>query len=172
MVFASPHNRADTDDPKRATVKRGSFAMWFLIKSSIFFSLVLVALSYFGGSSNSTSQTSQMNVAGAVSAASEAYRYVSAICVEKPDVCVKGAETFHALGERAREGAKVAYQLIDAQLAGNAPAEKLADAGEPVATTVTVAAPEQAVVEASDDIKTGTIKSQPYVPMPQRRPAP
>lgn len=147
--------------------------MWFLIKSSIFFSLVLVALSYFGGSDNSNSQTSQMNVAGAVSAASEAYRYVSAICVEKPDVCVKGAETFHALGERAREGAKVAYQLIDAQLAGTNPDEKLAIAAEPVESNVSAPALESVVAQDSDDLRTGTvIKSQPYVPMPQRRPAP
>lgn len=145
--------------------------MWFLIKSSIFFSLVLVALSYFGGSSDSTSQTSQMNVAGAVSAASEAYRYVSAICVEKPDVCVKGAETFHALGERAREGAKVAYQLIDAQLAGSEPSTKIADAA-PATPAVTMPAEKIDVALESDDIKTGTIKSQPYVPLPQRRPAP
>ncbi|XOV62640.1 DUF5330 domain-containing protein [Agrobacterium rosae] len=164
----SPDNRANTDDPKRATVEQGSFAMWFLIKSSIFFSLVLVALSYFGSSSDSNSQTSQMNVAGAVSAASEAYRYVSAICVEKPDVCVKGAETFHALGERAREGAKVAYQLIDAQLAGSEEPAKLADAAAPA---VTVPAATVDVAQESDDIKTGTIKSQPYVPLPQRRPA-
>ena len=93
--------------------------MWFLIKGTFWFSLVLVALSYFGGSSTDN-QSSQMNVAGAVSAASEAYRYVSAICIEKPDVCVKGAETFHALGERAREGAKVAYEMIDAQLGDKA----------------------------------------------------
>jgi hypothetical protein len=145
--------------------------MWFLIKSSIFFSLVLVALSYFGGSNDSTSQPSQMNVAGAVSAASEAYRYVSAICIEKPDVCVKGAETFHALGERAREGAKVAYQLIDAQLAGNEPATKIADAAS-VKPAVTMPAETIDVAQQSDDIKTGTIKSQPYVPLPQRRPAP
>jgi hypothetical protein len=147
--------------------------MWFLIKSSIFFSLVLVALSYFGGSDNSNSQTSQMNVAGAVSAASEAYRYVSAICVEKPDVCVKGAETFHALGERAREGAKVAYQLIDARLAGTNPDEKLAIAAEPVESSVSAPALESVVAQDSDDLRTGTvIKSQPYVPMPQRRPVP
>ncbi|WP_320199218.1 DUF5330 domain-containing protein [Agrobacterium sp. rho-13.3] len=143
--------------------------MWFLIKSSIFFSLVLVALSYFSGSSNSTSQTSQMNVAGAVSAASEAYRYVSAICVEKPDVCVKGAETFHALGERAREGAKVAYQLIDAQLAGSEAATKVADAAAPV-PAVSVEVSDNSP-DSSDDIKTGTIKSAPYIPLPQRRPA-
>ena len=146
--------------------------MWFLIKSSIFFSLVLVALSYFGSSSNSNSQTSSMNIASAVSAASEAYHYVSAICVEKPEVCEKGAETFHALGERAREGAKVAYQLIDAQLAGSEPTAKTATVAAPVtpvpaATTIDIAQDHE-----SDDIKTDTvIKSQPYVPMPQRRPA-
>jgi hypothetical protein len=142
--------------------------MWFLIKGSIFFSLVLVALSYFGGSSDSNAPTSQMNVAGAVSAASEAYRYVSAICVEKPDVCEKGAETFHALGERAREGAKVAYQLIDAQLAGSEQPAKLATADAPV---VHVDAPLAIEDVKADAIQTGTIKSQPYVPLPQRRPA-
>ncbi|WP_284776812.1 DUF5330 domain-containing protein [Agrobacterium sp. lyk4-40-TYG-31] len=142
--------------------------MWFLIKGSIFFSLVLVALSYFGGSSDSNTPTSQMNVAGAVSAASEAYRYVSAICVEKPDVCEKGAETFHALGERAREGAKVAYQLIDAQLAGSEQPAKLAAAEAPV---VHVDAPLAIEDVKADAIQTGTIKSQPYVPLPQRRPA-
>lgn len=147
--------------------------MWFLIKGSIWFSLVLVALSYFGGSSDSNNPNSQMNVAGAVSAASEAYKYVSAICVEKPDVCIKGAETFHALGERAREGAKVAYQLIDAQLAGSDEQPKIADAA---AAPAHAPAAEPAIAhinisENSDDIKTGTIKSQPYVPMPQRRPA-
>ncbi|WP_296074299.1 DUF5330 domain-containing protein [uncultured Agrobacterium sp.] len=135
--------------------------MWFLIKGTIWFSLVLVALSYFGGNSTD-SQNSQMNVAGAMSAASEAYRYVSAICVEKPDVCIKGAETFHALGERAREGAKVAYQLIDSHL--NAADEpKIADANVPATKVETVT--------VGDDITTGTIKVKNTIPLPQKRPA-
>ncbi|NTJ41654.1 DUF5330 domain-containing protein [Agrobacterium larrymoorei] len=133
--------------------------MWFLIKGSFWFSMVLVALSYLSGNSAET-QNSQMNVAGAVSAASEAYRYVSAICVEKPDVCVKGAETFHALGERAREGAKVAYELIDAQLATND--EKVADAQLQAVTAEHT--------QVSDDIKTGTIKTESTIPLPQKRP--
>lgn len=137
--------------------------MWFLIKGSFWFSMVLVALSYLSGNSTDT-QNSQMNVAGAVSAASEAYRYVSAICVEKPDVCVKGAETFHALGERAREGAKVAYELIDARLAGKE--EKVADVHAP-AMPVTNAEH----IQVSDDIKTGTIKADNPIPLPQKRPA-
>lgn len=135
--------------------------MWFLIKGTIWFSLVLVALSYFGGNSTD-SQNSQMNVAGAMSAASEAYRYVSAICVEKPDICIKGAETFHALGERAREGAKVAYELIDSHL--NATDEpKIANANVPATKVETVT--------AGDDIKTGTIKVENTIPLPQKRPA-
>ncbi|MDQ1185450.1 MULTISPECIES: DUF5330 domain-containing protein [Agrobacterium] len=135
--------------------------MWFLIKGTIWFSLVLVALSYLG-SNNTDSQNAQMNVAGAVSAASEAYRYVSAICVEKPDVCVKGAETFHALGERAREGAKVAYELIDSHL--NA-------ADEPKVAAANTPAAKVEAVTVSDDIKTGTIKVENTIPLPQKRPA-
>lgn len=74
--------------------------MWFLIKGTFWFSLVLVALSYFGGSNDASKEPSTFDITSAVSAAGDAYRYVSAICAEKPDVCVKGAETFHALGER------------------------------------------------------------------------
>lgn len=135
--------------------------MWFLIKGTIWFSLVLVALSYFGANNDDT-QNTQMNVAGAVSAASEAYRYVSAICVEKPDVCVKGAETFHALGERAREGAKVAYELIDSHLN---------TVEEPKVATADAPAAKVEAVTASDDIKTGTIKVENTIPLPQKRPA-
>lgn len=101
--------------------------MWFLIKGTFWFSLVLVALSYFGSSNDPTKEPSAFDLPSAVSAAGEAYRYVSAICIEKPDVCVKGAETFYALGERAKEGAKVAYELLDKQLASG---EKSAPAAE------------------------------------------
>jgi hypothetical protein len=89
--------------------------MWFLIKGTFWFSLVLVALSYFGSSNDPTKEPSAFDLPSAVSAAGEAYRYVSAICIEKPDVCVKGAETFTTLGSRAREGARVAYTYLDTQ---------------------------------------------------------
>lgn len=110
--------------------------MWFLIKGTFWFSLVLVALSYFGSYNDPAKEPSAFDLPSAVSAAGEAYRYVSAICIEKPDVCVKGAETFHALGERAKEGAKVAYELLDAQLASGdktAPAAELASESEKLA---------------------------------------
>lgn len=132
--------------------------MWFLIKGTFWFGLVLVALSYFSNSSSSPDATSPVKLAGAVSAASEAYNYVSSICVEKPDVCVKGAETFQALGERAREGARVAYEFLDTQLATKE-APQLAAPSKTIAENT-------AASHDTDQIMTGTV-----VPLPQKRPA-
>jgi hypothetical protein len=86
--------------------------MWFLIKGTFWFTLVLVALSFIGGNQNAQS-TSQFQLGNAISAATGAYDYVSGLCSTKPDVCVKGAQTFTAIGERAREGALVAFQLLN-----------------------------------------------------------
>ncbi|MFK3778216.1 DUF5330 domain-containing protein [Agrobacterium sp. NPDC089420] len=141
--------------------------MWFLIKGTFWFSLVLVALSYFGSSSDPAKEPSAFDIPSAFSAAGEAYRYVSAICTEKPDVCVKGAETFHALGERAKEGAKVAYELLDKQLAAG---DKTAPAAEVAAETGKMAEAPVVSVEFPKDtdmLKTGTV-----IPLPQKRPAP
>lgn len=88
--------------------------MWFLIKGTFWFTLVLVALSFIGGTqSASSTATSQFQLSNAISAATGAYDYVSGLCTTKPDVCVKGAQTFSAIGERAREGALVAFQLLN-----------------------------------------------------------
>lgn len=88
--------------------------MWFLIKGTFWFTLVLVALSFIGGNqSPQSASTSQFQLSNAISAATGAYDYVSGLCSTKPDVCVKGAQTFSAIGERAREGALVAYQLLN-----------------------------------------------------------
>ena len=145
----------------------GCLTMWFLIKGTFWFSLVLVALSYFGSYNDPTKEPSAFDLPSAVSAAGEAYRYVSAICIEKPDVCVKGAETFHALGERAKEGAKVAYELLDAQLAAG---DKTAPAAEVAVETEKLAEAPAISVEFpgnTDMLKTGTV-----IPLPQKRPAP
>ncbi|WP_438749497.1 DUF5330 domain-containing protein [Pararhizobium sp. O133] len=92
--------------------------MWFLIKGTFWFSLVLVALPFLDPASTSTLENGpKVDVGDTVSAATEAFGYISAICVEKPDVCEKGAETFVALGHRAREGARIAYLFLDQQFA-------------------------------------------------------
>ena len=154
--------------------------MWFLIKTAFWFSLVLVLLPIFSSqSANRTQNNPQVQVSDAVTAATGAFQYVTSLCSEKPEVCVKGGETFTALGYRAREGALVAYEMIDHQLSGK-PADKTADAGTGAAKQqVAIAAPladaemqpmpRKPVVDGDngDTVVTGTII---HVPVPMRRP--
>ncbi|TWF54724.1 DUF5330 domain-containing protein [Neorhizobium alkalisoli] len=146
--------------------------MWFLIKGSVFFAAVLVVLSYFSaqkpGDDNSMSP---LQVADAFSAATQAYQYVSAICTEKPDVCEKGADTFSALGVRAREGAKVAFDLLDRQFGTKEAVEpqipSIAVKADPDLQPLPEALPQQQAALYAPivhDIHTGTI------PLPQKRP--
>lgn len=133
--------------------------MWFLIKSSITFGLVLVALSYFSGRpAVETDGAPQVEVQDAVGAAAQAFQYLSAICIERPDVCVKGAETFAALGQRAKEGALVAFELLDEQFADEAPALAQVEDPQPMPDMPRATA-------SSDAVSTGGI------PLPQTRPA-
>ncbi|MCF6370432.1 DUF5330 domain-containing protein [Rhizobium halophilum] len=138
--------------------------MWFLIKSSISFAMVLVALSYFSSRPAVEAEgTSQVQVQDAVTAAAQAYQYLSAICIEKPDVCVKGAETFSALGQRAKEGARVAFELLDQQFADDQPAIAQVADPQPMPEKPVAALP-------ADAISTGTITTA-GIPLPQKRPA-
>ncbi|ACP24553.1 hypothetical protein NGR_c07600 [Sinorhizobium fredii NGR234] len=92
--------------------------MWFLVKATFWFSLVLVLLPFLDPSSNAKLENGpKVEIGDTFSAANEAFQYVSAICIQKPDVCEKGAETFVALGHRAREGARIAYEFLDSQFA-------------------------------------------------------
>ena len=130
--------------------------MWFLIKGTFWFSMVLVVLSYFSGqpATEEASSGPRLEVGDAIAAATDAYAYLSEICSQKPDVCVKGAETFAALGHRAREGAFVAYQFLDKQFADDAEPEALADVKGDV---------------VQDVIVTGTVGTA--VPTPRPKPA-
>ena len=140
--------------------------MWFLIKGTFWFSLVLVLLPFLDPASTSTLERGpKVDVGDTVSAATEAFGYISAICVEKPDVCVKGTETFVALGHRAREGAKIAYQFLDQQFAEPSDA----------VTTGTVTAAAQPIADAPADIAaTEQAAAQPEpvfnrIPVPEKR---
>lgn len=102
--------------------------MWFLIRGIFWFSLVLVMLPIFDDeATNRLKNEKGVELTDALGAAAGAISYVGSLCSEKPDVCVKGAETFSTLGSRAREGARVAYTYLDTQFADDA-AEKKADA--------------------------------------------
>ena len=137
--------------------------MWFLIKGTFWFSLVLVLLPFLNAESAATLEKGPtVQLGDTFSAASEAFGYVTAICLEKPDVCEKGAETFVALGHRAREGARIAYQFLDTQFAEEgADVAKADPAGK---DALDQPLPAVAAVDADAEVITGTVA------IPTRRP--
>ena len=95
--------------------------MWFLIKGSFWFALVLIALPLVGtGSQEALDDAPPLEVGQSVAAAVEAFDDIRQICVRKPDICETGSETFAALGLRAKEGARIAYKFLDDKFAGDA----------------------------------------------------
>ncbi|MGB3812428.1 MAG: DUF5330 domain-containing protein [Shinella sp.] len=138
--------------------------MWFLIKGTFWFSMVLVLLPFLDAESSAKLEKGPtVQIGDTFSAATDALNYVTAMCLEKPDVCEKGAETFVALGHRAREGARIAYQFLDTQFAeegadiAKAMPEKKEALGQPL--------PAVAEIDADDEVITGTVA------VPTRRPA-
>ena len=112
--------------------------MWFLIRAAFWFSLVLVMLPIFDeDATDRLSKEKGVEITDALGAAAGVISYASDLCAQKPEVCVKGAETFSTLGVRAREGARVAYTYLDTQFA------------------------DEAAVKAADAVKTGTVASAP-----------
>jgi hypothetical protein len=90
--------------------------MWFLIRGVFWFSLVLIMLPIFDNEASTRLKNEEgVELTDALGAAAGAISYMGELCSEKPDVCVKGAETFTTLGSRAREGARVAYTYLDTQ---------------------------------------------------------
>ena len=139
--------------------------MWFLFKGSVFFAAVLVALSYLSPKPMiETAGASGVEIGDAISAATGAYSYLAAMCAEKPDVCEKGGESISALGVRATEGARVAFELLDKQF--GAQAEDVALRQDPDPTPLPTGSVNITVSSApSDELATGAI------PLPMKRPA-
>ncbi len=136
--------------------------MWFLIKGSFWFGLVLVLLSFFSGESQTSSQP-KLQFSDAFVAATGAYDYVTGMCGEKPEVCVKGAETMAALGHRAREGARVAYELLDSRFSDDKAAKPVAATNAPI-TPIAALAPSH--MEAQVQERAAALNQ----PMPYRPP--
>jgi hypothetical protein len=143
--------------------------MWFLIKGSFWFGLVLVLLSFFSGE-RSTDVASQptLQFSDAFVAATGAYDYLSGLCGEKPEVCVKGAETVSALGHRAREGARVAFELLDNRFGDGKSANPVVAAAAPTVPAAALAPSQTAGVAAAQihEQKTAALNQ----PMPYRPP--
>ena len=139
--------------------------MWFLIKGSFWFGLVLVALSVFSSESSDNAGHPQLQLSDAFTAASGAYVYITGMCSEKPEVCSKGGETLTALGYRAREGARVAYELLDSRFGDDNAAKPAVAPNAPIAP-VAALAPSHAEAQAEAQERTAALNQ----PMPYRPP--
>jgi hypothetical protein len=115
--------------------------MGFLIRTTFWFSLVLLLLP-FGGDGSSD----ELGPLQALLAAREAVQDISGICERKPDVCEAGQSALHTIGVKAKASARFAYEALgndeeEAEAQRDDVAEAIDDAGE----------------TADDTIKTGTV---------------
>ena len=83
--------------------------MGFLIRMAFWFSLVLLALPL--GPAGEDGQS--VSPVQAFFAAREAVDDVSGICERKPDVCEVGKAAMQTIGVRARETARIAYEMLE-----------------------------------------------------------
>lgn len=143
--------------------------MGMLIKGTFWFCVVLVVLPFFDGEAQKKLEGApQIEAADAVTAATGALSYIGEMCAQRPEVCIKGAETVSALGNRAKEGALVAYKLLDKNFsdkpAATAAAKPETEAAPNVADA-TKSIPAAAEQPLPDAVVTGTV-----IPVPSARP--
>ena len=147
--------------------------MWFLIKATFWFSLVLVLLPFLDpSSSQKLEHAPKVELGDTFAAANEAFQYISAICIQKPEICEKGAETFVALGHRAREGARIAYEFLDTQFAETDAAQPDAKVMTGTVTPVMTGTVKRAADEAAPATEVSTIDAEPVfkrTPVPEKR---
>lgn len=82
--------------------------MFFLFRMAFWFSLVLLALPLDTGTNGQGISPIQ-----AFFAAREAVDDVSGICERKPGVCEVGKAAMQTIGARARETARIVYEMIE-----------------------------------------------------------
>jgi hypothetical protein len=133
--------------------------MFFLLRMAFWLTVVCVLLP---SGTKSTSPDANVDAKQAVTLASAAVSDVRGFCDRQPDACVVGGKVAIALGHKAEAGARTIYQFVTTKLSEkSAPAEKTA------AKVVSVPAPGQGTLTASD--------VQPAwhapVPLPPRREA-
>ena len=121
--------------------------MGFLIRMAFWFSLVLLALPL--GPAGEDGQS--VSPVQAFFAAREAVDDVSGICERKPDVCEVGKAAMQTIGVRARETARIAYEMLEEN-----GATKPAPSDEVGALIASENAPTEAV-EPTDAAATGSV---------------
>lgn len=86
--------------------------MSFLIRMAFWFSLVLLALPLDPAGGDGSPG---VNPIQAFFAAREAVDDLSGICERKPDVCEVGKAAMQTIGVRAKEGARIAIDMLEEQ---------------------------------------------------------
>ena len=94
--------------------------MGFLIRMAFWFSLVLLVLPLDPATGDGT--VDSISPVQAFFAARAAVDDVAGICERKPDVCETGKAAMRTIGVRAREGMRIAYEMLDEETAPAAPA--------------------------------------------------
>jgi len=82
--------------------------MFFLMRMTFWFSLVLLMLPFGGGDDDQ-----QVSPLKALMTVREAVGDIAGICERKPDVCETGKSALHTIGVRAKASAKLAYDMLD-----------------------------------------------------------
>lgn len=111
--------------------------MGFLIRTAFWFSLVLLMLP-LGTGPDGESRVSPLQ---ALFAAREAVGDIAGICERKPDVCETGKAAMQTIGVRARESARIAYEVLDQQFGKPDTATQTGSVPPAEATPETEAAP-------------------------------
>ena len=81
--------------------------MFFLMRMTFWFSLVLLMLPFGGGDDGQ-----QVGPLKALMTVREAVGDIAGICERKPDVCETGKSALHTIGVRAKASAKIAYDML------------------------------------------------------------
>jgi len=125
--------------------------MGFLIRMAFWFSLVLLALPLdpVGGASG-------VSPIQAFFAARAAVDDISGICERQPDVCDVGRAAMQTIGVRAKESARIAYEMLEEN--GVSGTEQTADIDALIASDGGLPAE---TLRTTDGVATGSVKSSP-----------
>ncbi|WP_349004197.1 DUF5330 domain-containing protein [Mesorhizobium sp. CN2-181] len=85
--------------------------MGFLLRIAFWFSLVLLVIPFNLG--NEQPGEERVGAIEAFLAARDAITDLSGICERKPEVCEVGKSAMNTVGVRAREAARIAYEMLD-----------------------------------------------------------
>jgi hypothetical protein len=125
--------------------------MGFLIRSAFWLSLVLLVIPFPGFGGDEQEAVSPIET---FFAARAIIGDMSELCEREPAACEVGVNAFHTISVRAKESARIAYDILEE---------------EPVAPEAALVA---ADMPATDALQTGTIAPTPVQAIPTPSPAP